>query len=83
MAWAEGALSNRARAAGSSQDGRLCAPTVAAMVPSMAAWQISQAEQVLDWWSCTGQLPAPPWSVHPWAAASGSAGCSADGPASC
>ena len=83
MAWAERALSKRVRAAGSAQDGRLCAPTVAATVPSMAAWQISQAEQVLDWWSCTEQPPATPLSAHPGAAANGSAGCWAEGPASC
>ena len=55
MASAAGALSNGAAVSASKLPGAEGASANRAGASSMAEWQISQAEQVAEWWSCAAQ----------------------------
>ena len=58
MASAAGALSNGETARTSTEHAGAGSSVSRADTSSMAEWQISQAEQVLEWWSCAVQPEA-------------------------
>lgn len=63
MASAAGALSNCAAARGSRAPVGRGEGVSDAGRPSMAEWQISQAEQLALWWSCVSQPSLWSWQA--------------------